>query len=398
MSEEVDNEGSIATGNQSATTEAQEGAYCDISDRVTPGADYPLPRRKTRRHQELARRRQQTFLEKRRQQKRRRVMVGRVRSLIRLGCLALIIFGLYSFLTNPCLLLDIPRFALKNHHLITDHEIRPYITPFQGKAIYEIDPRSLAERLKARYTILDQVHVRRYLFPARLQITFLEKTPWAEVYESPAAPVPYALLTQDMQHKYQMIPLKEYHFSANSYPPRSLAKVILPRYIPIKPHFMAKLDILAYQMKSIQGLEFLYVDSTQPDQISAVFREIGVRVGKLEPTTQERLERLIPLIPKIQEMQGKISWVDLRWSNQVTFRKKQETHDSPASDVADITVADPATPDSGTNAAATPQKPSPAVVGNSETPAKMQENSLQKAQPGTALVRPSVSKAVRPDD
>lgn len=279
-------------------------------------------RRKTKRHLDLARRRQQTFLEKRRQQKLRRLFLSRVRFLVRLCFTALLCFGLYSFFQLPFLVLDEPRFVLKHNQLLTERDVAPLLAEYQGKPVYEVDPKSVERAIQDQFDIVDRVFVRRHLFPAQLQVSFLEKLPWAEVYDSPKALQPYALMVQTMQGDYELVPLRYYHYVQANYPPDSLSKVVLPRDVPIPPSFMAQLDALAYQLSAIHGLNFQYLDSSTPDQLSAQFEEIGVRIGQLGPTTQERLERLIPLIPKIQEMRDRITWVDLRWSNQITFHKK----------------------------------------------------------------------------
>jgi cell division septal protein FtsQ len=291
----------------------------------------PSPRKKTRRHLVQARRRQKTFLEKRRDQKRRRYMYNRVRMIIRLVCTVLIGFALWRFATAQLLIYKEPRFELIQNHLLTAKDLTPFLAPYAGQPLYTIDPEQLAASMKERFILIDRVYVRRYLFPARLQINLMEKMPWAEVYESPDAPRPYAVLTQGADEKYTLIDLKDYHYNPD--PVRPLPKVVVPQMVGLRPRFIAKLDTLLHQLQSVRGMHFQYLDSSVPDQLLARFDVVDVHIGRLEPATTARLERLIPLIPKIHEMKDQITSVDLRWSNQITFHKKKsgsaKTADSP---------------------------------------------------------------------
>lgn len=277
--------------------------------------------RKTKLQLERARRRQMTYFQKRREQKRRQVFFNRIRALLRVVFAVLFLYGLYQFTSAPFWRYTDPQFQVVNAHLLQTEDFKPLAAAYKGKALYEIDPQTLAHSVKQRFSMVDEVYVRRYLFPNRLVFSVLEKTPWAEVFSSPQATRPYALLVQNTRQQYQIVPLEQLMPTVKPGTQTQRVKILLTPGQQIPAGYLRQLDILSYQLRSVPTLHFQYLDATQPTQLSARFQEMGVRIGCINSELQTRMSRLLPLVDKLPEWKGKVDWIDLRWSHQMTVHK-----------------------------------------------------------------------------
>lgn len=306
----------------------------------------PDPIKRTQRMEALARKREKALRETRRQQKRQKVLLNQMRWLLRMGIAAAITFGLWALSQWDALYWVQPQYTLHHAQLLTPKDINPLLDAYKGDALLQIDPEVIEKAITQKFKMVDRVYVRRQLFPAQLNLYFMEKTPWAEVYESPEAPRPYALLTQGYDKKYYLIELQNYHFTMNQLGP--LPKVMVPQHVGLKTHFMGKLDPVLYQLNHIPGMHFLYLDSTQPDFLVAHFKEAKVILGRLDAHWQERLARIVPLAPKLPMLQKQFDSVDLRWTKQVTLHQKskpaQAEDTDPAKELTQITPEAPANP------------------------------------------------------
>ncbi|MBY0405601.1 MAG: hypothetical protein K2X66_16990 [Cyanobacteria bacterium] len=310
---------SVASSSNSTPNPSSEG------ETENPPAEQPLvpmPRHRTKRDKEIARRRQQNFLEKRRQQKKWKYKYYQFKFLLRFACSCVIIYGLWNFLEGPFTLYSLPVVELSHHHFLSVNDITPIVRQQKDKPLYEIDPKPIETQLKNRFDIIDEVYVRRYLEPNRLTFAVLEKKPWASVYASIDSKIPYALLVQDLHDEYHIISLAHYQNTEGAKASPSLAKVVMKPGQVIQKKLLSQLDQLVYQLNHLKGLSFEYLDFSDPQLLVAQFKEIQVRLGRLDASITSRLERVLPLIPKLPELKDKVDAVDLRWSHQVTLHKR----------------------------------------------------------------------------
>ncbi len=264
-----------------------------------------------------ARNRQKAFLQKRRRQKKLRVLYGRLRILIKLCFAAVLAFAIWEFATADLWVFDGRRVSLSALELLEPEEIMPVIEAYTGEPVYSIDPQQIETILKGKYPVISELYVRRRLFPARLELTLLEKKPWGELYRKFGDERPYAIVGAD----YRPVLLKPYARAKSAFPDDRLARLMLPPASILTPEYLEELDVLTYQLGSIRGLSLGFVDARNPHNIDAYFEHVRVRIGRLDATTPERLARLGPLVPEINRLRGEIDQVDLRWLNQVAFHK-----------------------------------------------------------------------------
>lgn len=296
--------------------------------------------------QEL-RERQAQNLRARRRKKKRQVFWNRLRLILKLGLAMLWVTMLWELVQSPIWRLDAPRFALENRHLLTKEQIIPLLRPWVGKPLYEVDVGKIAHRIQAQFPVVAHVAVRRRLFPARLDIMLTEKMPWAELRALPPPESdaefpgtsqtpsransanrkvfqegrlsgrPYALIAENT-----FIPLQGMVYDTKLYPGRTVEPVILSPSTPYRTYYIEMLRQFTWKARRLAGLHLLWTDARQPDRVSLRFRETTVILGRLDSTAEERMARLIPLIPKINELHGAIEAVDLRWEKQVTLHTR----------------------------------------------------------------------------
>jgi cell division septal protein FtsQ len=250
----------------------------------------------------------QTVLFKRRRQKKLRVWLGRLLFMVKVWVALLLAGGLWWFWQAPFWTLTDLNVQVSPTRYVPPEALESLLAPEVGKPVFAIHPAAIAQRIQVRFPVLAQVQVRRYLFPARLEVKLAEQQAWALVYESPDHLKPYGLVTD------RVVPL-------DGLKPVWLNPVVVPKKLA-SPEYLRAVARTHYQLRQIPELHLHQLDASQPNHWVARFAEVDVLLGKLDMTMTERLRRLVPLVPKIQELENQIDWVDLRWGNEITFHRK----------------------------------------------------------------------------
>ena len=306
----------------------------------------------------------------RRRKKKIQVFTQRLRLILKLAMALVWVVMLWELARSPMWKLDSEsRFALENKHLITEAQIMPLIRPYVGKPLYLLDVGRLSREIKARFPVVANVAVRRQLFPARLNILLTEKRPWAEMYPAPplfisppAKPIkpaektasaekgsekeaikslasgksvqsqpqspprlifgePYGLIANKA-----FIPLKAMPYRPDLYPGRTIERIVINPNTRYQTGYIQILRQFAWKARHLSSgpasLHLRWIDARRPDLVSLHFQETNVILGYLDATAEQRLVRIIALIPKINEFKGAIDSVDLRWEEQVTLHTK----------------------------------------------------------------------------
>ena len=176
--------------------------------------------------------------------------------------------------------------------------------------VYMAKTDNLKEKL-LQFPPVEEVYIRRYAFPARLQIILREREPFITI--SPDAKVqPVAFFTKD-------------------------GKLIGREYLPLKPEFKTLLvlsygnkgdDYSKWDLKKLQKLDRLaryievyskepveYVDLRNPEDVYVKIKSVNIRLGRLDEHVNERIERIPSILPEVQLMDTKIKYLDLRWKD-----------------------------------------------------------------------------------
>lgn len=176
--------------------------------------------------------------------------------------------------------------------------------------VYMAKTDNLKEKL-LQFPPVEEVYIRRYAFPARLQIILREREPFITI--SPDAKVqPVAFFTKD-------------------------GKLIGREYLPLKPEFKTLLvlsygnkgdDYSKWDLKKLQKLDRIaryievyskepveYVDLRNPEDVYVKIKSVNIRLGRLDEHVNERIERIPSILPEVQLMDTKIKDLDLRWKD-----------------------------------------------------------------------------------
>ncbi|PWL76755.1 hypothetical protein DBY21_06495 [Candidatus Gastranaerophilales bacterium] len=176
--------------------------------------------------------------------------------------------------------------------------------------IYMAKTDNLKEKL-LQFSPVEEVYIRRYAFPARLQIILREREPFISI--SPDAKVqPVAFFTKD-------------------------GKLIGREYLPLKPEFKTLLvlsygnkgdDYSKWDLKKLQKLDKIaryievyskepveYIDLRNPEDVYVKIKSVNIRLGRLDEHVNERIERIPSILPEVQLMDTKIKYLDLRWKD-----------------------------------------------------------------------------------
>lgn len=176
--------------------------------------------------------------------------------------------------------------------------------------VYMAKTDNLKEKL-LQFPPVEEVYIRRYAFPARLQIILREREPFISI--SPDAKVqPVAFFTKD-------------------------GKLIGREYLPLKPEFKTLLvlsygnkgdDYSKWDLKKLQKLDRIaryievyskepveYIDLRNPEDVYVKIKSVNIRLGRLDEHVNERIERIPSILPEVQLMDTKIKYLDLRWKD-----------------------------------------------------------------------------------
>lgn len=292
---------------------------------------HPVDTIDEKRKQLEERMRHMTLHQQRRDYKKQMVAVKRAGFLSKLVLLPLIIFAAVFLLQQPFWdITDISDTRLHNSEVLTIKNLNPLLqAQIQGKPLYFVNPQDLSDSIKQHFPIVDDVVVRRYLFPTRVELTITEKPIYGELYKTRFKPngkeAPYALLS----YHHDIVPLALYKYQPGKTLSRSdVSKIYLHSDIQLTESFLSKFRKLAYQLNHLNGFTLksisLYPSPKDKDNamIEADFEEGKVLLGQMDTEIFLRLERLLPLRDTLVKNKDTLRWVDLRWGEQITLRKK----------------------------------------------------------------------------
>ncbi|MBO6087419.1 hypothetical protein J6P92_03630 [bacterium] len=156
---------------------------------------------------------------------------------------------------------------------------------------------------------VEDVYIRRYAFPARMQIILRERTPVITIAPDIKAN-PVAFFTTD-------------------------GKLIGREFLPLKPDYKTILvltygnkgdDYRKWDLKKIKEIQKIvryveayskedveYIDMRNPQDIYVKIKTVNIRAGKIDENIFKRLERIPSILPEVKEVKTKIKYLDLSW-------------------------------------------------------------------------------------
>ena len=168
---------------------------------------------------------------------------------------------------------------------------------------------------------IKEVYVRRYGFPARIQIIVREREPMA-VIKTELNKIPVAFVTTDNI----MVTNKNFMHLAES---DSTLRIIVKN-----PEFrrdwtvqrVKDIDKIAKEVEAYSGEKVCYVDMRNPNDVYIKIESTNIRLGVLDSLVFERIKRIHTILPKLNSVDEKIKFVDFSWDN-VNYLKLQTEKD-----------------------------------------------------------------------
>lgn len=169
------------------------------------------------------------------------------------------------------------------------------------------------ENLKKSITQLEpiqNVYIRRFWFPARLQIIVIERTPVVTITPSIDVP-PIAFFSADgkligreympLAEDYKTVLVITYG-SGDDYRNWDIQKV-------------TNFKNIAALVEAETGEAVEYIDYRDPKDVYVKIPTVNIRLGSINPKVFDKIQRLPSLLPQVKMINKKVKYIDLRWDS-----------------------------------------------------------------------------------
>ncbi len=190
--------------------------------------------------------------------------------------------------------------------------------------IYKLETEEIKQNIM-QLDPIENVYVRRFWLPARLQIIIKEKTPIITI--SPGATIPpIAFFAKD-------------------------GTLIGRDYLPLSPNFKTTLvlsygnkgdDYRHWQIEKIKlierfskitknysGEDVQYIDFRNPTDVYVKIPSANIRIGTFDESAVERVKRISSILPQVKMLDKPIKYIDLRWKD-ANYIKLADANEKPA--------------------------------------------------------------------
>ena len=207
--------------------------------------------------------------------------------------------------------LDNPALEIVNNHIVPEQKIlsalRRNQVPTQPIFLVKTDD------IKKSITQLEpiqNVYIRRFWFPARLQIIVIERIPIVTISPNLEAP-PIAFFSADgkligreympLDDDYETVAVITYG-SGDDYRNWDVVKV---------KNFKKLADLVEIET----GEKVEYIDYRNPKDVYVKIPTTSIRLGSMNPSVFNKIGRLPSLLPQVKMINKKVKYIDLRWDS-----------------------------------------------------------------------------------
>lgn len=175
--------------------------------------------------------------------------------------------------------------------------------------IYMAKTDSIEKELK-KLPPIEDVFIRRYAFPARLQIIVKERQPVLTV--SPDIKVaPVAAFSGDgvmigreylpLSSEFKTIKVLSYGNKGDDYTKWNAAKV-------------RQIETIVKSVETYSKELVEYIDFRNPNDVYVKIKTVNIRLGKIDETVYERIQRIPSILPQVKLVDSKVKYLDLSWA------------------------------------------------------------------------------------
>ena len=213
---------------------------------------------------------------------------------------------------------DSPALEILNNQIVPSHKILSALrrTRVPRQPIFLVKTSSLRDSIM-KLEPIENVYIRRFWFPARLQITVIERTPAITIAPNIDVP-PIAFFSTDgkligreympLDESYKTVLVITYG-SGDDYRNWDLTKI-------------SNFKQLAALIEVEAGEKVEYIDYRDPKDVYVKIPTVNIRLGSLNPSVFDKIQRLPSLIPQVKMINKKVKYLDLRWD--MSYMKMDE--------------------------------------------------------------------------
>ncbi len=260
--------------------------------------------------------------------RKKRRKIHRLKSFLRFVLLVLLIFCTYHLIKLPQWYLPQDAFTKNDGNTIEiiNNNIVP--TPIIHQAlrnlyvprlpIFLVKVKPIKQEL-FKIPVIKNIYVRRYAFPARIQIIIKERVPIA-VIKTDLKAKPVAFFTSDGI----LISNKNYMNLAET---KSALKILTTTFHIGKEWSVKKVEYVEKVVKAVEnysGEKVEYIDMRNPNDVYVKIHTTSIRLGALDSTVFERIKRIYTILPQIEEVDSQIKYIDLSW-DKVNYLKLKKS-------------------------------------------------------------------------
>lgn len=205
-----------------------------------------------------------------------------------------------------------PRLEILNNKIVPSYKILSALrrADIPHKPIYLLQTDNLKKNI-LQLDPVEDVYIRRFWFPARLQVIIKERTPIITISPEPnVAPIAFfasggKLIGRDympLDKSFKTILVLTYGTKGDDYRNWDMQKI---KFI----------ERLAKTVEKDSGEKVEYIDLRLPRDVYIKVKTANIRLGELDDTVFERIGRISSILPQVKMLDKKIKYIDLRWKD-----------------------------------------------------------------------------------
>lgn len=199
---------------------------------------------------------------------------------------------------------------IENNKIVKPYRILAFLKLHKvpDQPIYMMKTSAIERDIK-KLPPIEEVYIRRYAFPARLQIIVKERVPVISIAPSEKVP-PVAAFAKDgtlIGHEFmplapgiKTIKVLSYGNKGDDYTKWNITKINeiekIARYVE------------QYSKESVE-----YIDMRNPYDVYVKIKTVNIRLGKLDAGVYDRIKRIPSILPQVKLTDAKIKYLDLSW-------------------------------------------------------------------------------------
>lgn len=208
--------------------------------------------------------------------------------------------------------LDNPSLEILNNKIVPSYKILAALrrSDIPHTPIYRLQTDDIKNKIMQIEPIQD-VYIRRFWFPARLQIIVQERIPIITISpDIKVAPIAFfakggKLIGRDympLDKSFKTVLVLSYGVRGDDYRNWNNEKIML-------------IDKIAKTVELSSNEKVEYIDFRSPNDVYVKVKTANIRLGPLDDTVFERIGRITSILPQVKTLDKKIKYIDLRWKD-----------------------------------------------------------------------------------